>query len=196
MRTIYSFTMALLLTTLVGCGGTENAEGADGTDNKPASKAELTATIEKMENELVHEKSLEIDIDKAQLIVGYYKEYADRFPEEKIAPDYLFKAARVLIGLGSYQQAISYFERIKAHFPAYEKRGDAQFFIGFVFDEHLDQQGKAKENYEIFIEKYPTHNMVDDAQALIEKLGMSDEEWLQMVQERNKDLTDSTVVVP
>lgn len=194
IRTLALFSSGLLLTLLVACGGGTSGGDGNASTTDSLSKMELTDTIAKLENQLVNQTSLEIDVEKAQYVVGYYKEFADRFPEDEQSPAFLFKAARVLIGLGSYQQAISYFERIKTHFPGYDKRGDAQFFIGFVYDEHLNQMGKAKENYEMFLEKYPDHNMADDAKALIEKLGMSDEEWLQMVQERNANAGDSAQI--
>lgn len=122
-------------------------------------------------------------------IIQLYKQYADSFPKEKSAPGFLFKAANVCIGIRQYNQAISFLERLKAHFPEYEKSAESLFLLAFIYDNYLDQKGRAQEIYEEVIEKYPDHKFAADAKEVIKTLSMTDEELIKMFQEKEKERT-------
>lgn len=134
-------------------------------------------------------KKLEIltpDNSLAFEAIKLYKQFADSFPDEKAAPGYLFNAANVSIGIRQYIQAINFLERIKQHFPDYEKSPESLFLMAFIYDNYLDQKGRAREIYEEVIATYPQHKFASDAKEVIKTLEMSDEELIKMFQEKEK----------
>ena len=119
--------------------------------------------------------------------IKLYKQFADSFPNEKSAPDYLFKAANVSIGVRQYIQAINFLERIKTYFPGYEKSPESLFLMAFIYDNYLDQKGKARDVYQEVIDQYPGHKFASDAKEVIKTLEMTDEELIKMFQEKEKE---------
>jgi len=51
--------------------------------------------------------------------------------------------------------------------------------------------GKAKELYELFLEKYPEHDFADDAQFSLQYLGKSPEELMMEFEAQNADIPAS-----
>ncbi|MEM9024095.1 MAG: tetratricopeptide repeat protein, partial [Bacteroidota bacterium] len=121
----------------------------------------------------------EITDAKAQEVVTLYTGYVDANPWDSISPHYLFKAAEVNIGIKQHKAAISLYERLLEHYPEYDKRPETLYLIGFTYENHLDQMGKAREQYEALIEAYPSHKLAQDARYAIENLGLSDEELIE-----------------
>ncbi|PCJ83416.1 MAG: hypothetical protein COA57_11320 [Flavobacteriales bacterium] len=151
-------------------------------NSEVSEKEQLTQNITKLENQL--RKNDQLNESVANQVIQAYKEYADKFPNDSIAPDYLFKAGEVSIGLRQYTSAISFLERLNEHHPKYAKAPECFFLIAFVYDAYLSRKGKAKEMYEKFIEQYPDHHFADDAKASIEHMNMSDEDLIKMFQEK------------
>lgn len=120
-------------------------------------------------------------------IIQLYKQFADSFPNEKDAPQYLFKAANVSIGVRQFQPAISFLERIKKYYAEYEKSPESLFLMAFIYDNYLDQKGKAREIYQEVIDTYPSHKFASDAKEVIKTLEMTDEELIKMFEEKEKE---------
>lgn len=151
------------------------------------TKENLLDSINAKETEL---KKLEVLMPNNTMgfeMIKLYKQFADSFPNEKSAPGYLFQAANVSIGVAQYAQAISFLERIQSHFPEYEKSAEALFLMAFIYDNHLNQKGRASEVYEQVIEKYPQHKFAAEAKEVIKTLSMSDEELIKMFKEKEKE---------
>ncbi len=151
------------------------------------TKENLTDSISAKEIILKKLEVLTPDNSFAMEVIKLYQQFADSFPNEKIAPDYLFKAANVSIGVRQFNQAISFLERIKENFPAYEKSAESLFFMAFVYDNYLQQKGKASELYEEVIQKYPNHKFAFEAKEVLKTLTMSDEELIKMFQEKERE---------
>lgn len=122
----------------------------------------------------------------AKRLVTFYTDYANQFPQDSLAPEMLFMAGNVCIGLENYDEAISYFTRIDEHYKRYLKRPEAIYLSGFVADYHQNKKGLAKRYYDRVIELYPNHIFAKDAQLAINALTMSDEDLLKMFQEKNQ----------
>ena len=56
------------------------------------------------------------------------------------------------------------------------------FMKAFVFDNYLYRYDKARENYMLFIQKFPNHDLRRDAEKSIQFLGMSNAEILEILQ--------------
>lgn len=122
----------------------------------------------------------------AERLVTLYTDYANQYPQDSLAPEMLFMAGNVCIGLEEFDRSISYFERIDEHYKTYLKHPEAIYLSGFVADYHQNKKGVAKDYYEKVIELYPNHVFAKDAKQAIMALNMSDEELLRMFEEKNK----------
>ena len=120
----------------------------------------------------------------------FYSNYSGEKICGSITPEYLFKAGEVSIGLKEYDQAAGFFERIYNNYPDYNKRVESLYLVGFVYDEHANNYGKAKEYYEKVVANHPDHGFADDAKASIETLGLTDEEIIKKFEAKQKEMAN------
>ncbi len=113
--------------------------------------------------------------------------YALGFPQDENTADNLFKAAEVAKSLRTYTKSLSLYDWVIEKYPSYEKAPTALFLKGFIIENNIGDDEKAREIYNDFIAKYPQHELADDVQFLIENLGKTDEEILQMIEQRRKE---------
>ena len=126
-------------------------------------------------------------IDKAKVaeLIDSYVAFADQYPENTKAPDYLYSAANVSMNLMDSHKAIELFDRLMAEFSDYSKISECLFMKGFIYDNNLEDYEKAKEIYLEFLEKYPDDEFADDARASINNLGKSLEEIIEEFERQN-----------
>ena len=175
------YRMLLLLTTIcvTACSG-------------PSEKETMLAKVNALEKELKESTSMRIDLAKGKEMIAAYRTFADKFTQDSLAPEYLFKAGEIAMGIQDHDVALSYFQRINKHFRDFRKAPESLFLIGFIYDTYLDQQGKAKEIYEQVLEEYPEHHLADDAKASIQHLGMSDEDLIKMFKRKELEAKGDT----
>lgn len=161
----------------------ENSANAEQTDVK--SKEERLAEIAEIEDQVKQSKGKNAQ-SHAQRLEVHLEAFATDFRADSLAPEMLFKAGNVCIGLNDFEKSIAYFDRIAKHYPEYIKRPEVIYMAGFVYDYHLSQYGKAKDYYERVIAEYPNHIFADDAKKAIEVLGMSDEELMERFKKANE----------
>ena len=152
---------------------------------KEEAKASIIENIEQTKVQL-NEAGKKNKPSHAERLVTLYTDYADQYPKDSLAPEMLFMAGNVCIGLEEFDRSISYFERIDEHYKTYLKHPEAIYLSGFVADYHQNKKGLAKNYYEKVIELYPDHVFAKDAKQAIMALSMSDEELLKMFEEKNK----------
>lgn len=151
-------------------------------------KQNLTEKISKQEGKLKEADGNVIIPRDAHDMLSLYHEFSEKFPNEKITPDYLFKAGQIAMSIGNYQKSIDYFDRIRKNYPDFDKSPESLFIIGFIYDSYLFKKGMAKEIYEEVIEKYPDHKFAEDAKASINLLTMTDEELIEMFKQKEAKL--------
>jgi len=111
-------------------------------------------------------------------LIKTYETYAEENGKDSKSPEFLFKAAELNTALGKYNDAIKNYQTIQQKFTSYNKAAESLFLEAFVYENHLQNTVKAKDIYRQFIQKYPNHELTDDAKAsinFIEK-GLSPEE--------------------
>jgi len=112
--------------------------------------------------------------------------YALSNPEDKQSPEYLYKAAEVAKSIRSSSKSLSLYDWILSKYPNNERAPTALFIKGFILENELKNQVSAKSVYEEFLVKYPTHQLADDVQFLVENLGKSDEEIAKIIEGKQK----------
>ena len=120
------------------------------------------------------------------MALDLYSKFSQDYPKDDKSADYLFKAAGISRATGQYKKAISFYERVYNKYPDYTYAIEALYQQGLVYDDHLNDSARARNIYEAVIEKYPAHQYAKDAKQLIEYLGKSDEELIQLFEEKNR----------
>lgn len=139
--------------------------------------------IEELENELFEEDG-SLNLVAAQSIIEAYRQYAKENQNDSLSPEYLFKALEISIQAENPSQSLSIISTLEQKYPTFEKTSIALFLRGFVLENLNDQKG-AKVAYQEFIDKYPNHNFVDDAQSAINNLGKTPEELIKEFEATN-----------
>lgn len=157
----------------------------------------LKEKISRLEQSFYEDPDFTLDeegLAKASELEAAYLEYADQNKDSADAPEYLFKAADLAMSLDKPQESLDLYNRILFQYPDYAKAPECLFLVGFIYENYLQNYGKAKEIYESFLERYPDHEFADDAAISIKNLGKSPEELIKEFEEMNKEEMDSAVV--
>ena len=170
-----AFFLAVILTAvLTACGPKGNP---------------LESRISELEDELYQESGFTMDkegLDKAGELMSAYLEYADQLKDSTDAPFYLFKAADLAMSINRINESLEIYNRIIFQYPDFEKAPECLFLMGFIYENYLQNYGKAKEIYEQFLVKYPGNEFADDAASSIQNLGKSPEELIREFEEKNE----------
>jgi len=118
------------------------------------------------------------DMKKANELIKAYMGFADEYPEDESAPDYLFKAGEIAMNMNLPQTSVQAFDKIITKYPDFEKAAQCLFLKAFVFENLVGDLAKAEEFYKLFLEKYPEDDFADDAEVSLKFLGKSPEELI------------------
>ena len=142
--------------------------------------------ITQMENALFAEESSLDNLDKAKELMDGYTLFADQYPEDTLAPEYLFRAADIAMNINRGEMAINIYNRILKSYPDFRKAPECLFLKAYVYENNLGQLNKARVFYQEFIDKYPDNDFADDAEISIQNLGKSPEELIREFEEKMK----------
>jgi outer membrane protein assembly factor BamD (BamD/ComL family) len=70
-----------------------------------------------------------------------------------------------------FDEALVSFKNVLENYPESQFTAKAMFMVGFINANHIENFEEAKKYYELFIQKYPQHELVDSAKYEIEHLG-------------------------
>jgi tetratricopeptide (TPR) repeat protein len=141
------------------------------------------AAIEKFEDELFSSEEGVIDKTRALELVDMYVDFADNYPEDSLAVEYLFKGAEFCLNLGEGERSIELYDRVIMEYPDFRKVPECYFLKAYVYENFLGDLENAKTLYLLFIEKYPDNEFADDAAISIQNLGKSPEELIKQFEE-------------
>lgn len=144
------------------------------------------AAITAAEDALFDENQGITDKSKAMELVDLYVAFADNYPEDSMAAEYLFKGAEFCLSLGEGQRSIDLYDRVMLEYPDFRKAPECLFLKGYVFENYLGDLEEAKIIYELFLQKYPENDFADDARISIQNLGKSPEELIKQFEEQQQ----------
>lgn len=170
MRNLVSVVLVFAVIMFASCG---------------ASRDEKIASIKELETRLLKDSVSAKDEVAAYNLQVVYTDFSDDFPTDPEAPEYLFKAANLSINLGWGQSAIDILNKFISTYPDHAKTPEAYFYKGYVYDNQLNDDVKAGEVYQAYIEKYPNHDFAAAAEASIKNLGKTDEELIKEFEMKN-----------
>jgi TolA-binding protein len=185
MKQIRLFLVAGIALLLASCGnnGDNKEQPEQKTETKEPPREQYLEQIKRLEAEM--HKSTDINKDTAILAIKAYSDYATFFPDDTIAPYYLFKAGEIATATKLYQQALIYYETITSKYPDFKYAQESLYLQGFLLDNLLNDDDKAKTVYEQVITKYPTSKYAKDAKDAINNLGKTDEQLIQEFKKKN-----------
>jgi TolA-binding protein len=139
---------------------------------------DLKNAIALLEEKLYNNQDIQISKNDAIELIGLYEEYATSFPEDSVAPVYLFRASDLSMNLQRPEETIALFNELLASYPDYEKTPSVLFLKAFVYEDQLRDLDNAKKYYEEFLEKFPESDFADDAEMSLKNLGKTPEELI------------------
>lgn len=149
------------------------------------SRDEMMGNITKMETDM--KTSQKVDSNAVNELLSAYQNFASKYKDDSLAPDYLYKAAGLAVGFNRGTQAIDLYETIINTYPEYKRVPECYFMEAFAYENVIGNLAKTRENYTKFVVKYPDHELVDDAQAAVKFLGKSPEEMVREFEQMNAD---------
>lgn len=174
-KIIYSI---LISTLLIACAGNEEKVVATQDD-----RSILLERIKKFESELYVADKL--DPIKADMAITTYSEFIEKFPNDSLTPDFLFKAGEVATANMQYKQAIGYYKGVTTKFSKYKYIEECWYLQGYIWDNFLNKDDSAKVVYEQVIQKFPSSHYAQDAKAAIQNLGKTDEQLIEEFKKKN-----------
>jgi outer membrane protein assembly factor BamD (BamD/ComL family) len=108
-----------------------------------------------------------------------------------------YNKANELMSSENWEGAEENFQKILDNYPKGEHSAKALFMIGFINANYTNNLEKARKYYTKFLEKYPDHDLADDAKYEIENLGKNIEDlpFLQDEAAQNADTANKNNAV-
>jgi outer membrane protein assembly factor BamD (BamD/ComL family) len=113
-----------------------------------------------------------------------YIDFADKYPDDELSPEFLFKAGQRCNATGDHQQAITLFQKVIDTYPNHRIAEEALFLQGYVYENSLNDMSRAKTVYTAFLKKYPNSELAEDAKLSIENLGKTPEQIFEEMQQK------------
>ena len=124
------------------------------------------------------------------MAAGYasIENFVKKFPDDTLAPKYLFEKALLQEKQKKYSEVLSTLDGIYSQYPESKSASKAIFLEGFLYANVLNQLDKAKEKYQLYLDKYSQVDakMTNDVKMELQNLGKSPDEILKEIQEKAK----------
>ncbi len=178
MLKFVSLSIIISVLMLSSCTNTEKKAH----ENKSVTILDINA----LEAELFDAKITVPDTTKAKKLSELYIIYADKHPNDSVAPEFLYKAADISMNYGKPKLTIGIFKKLLTSYPDYKNTPTVTFLMGYVYENQLKDYINARKYYTEFIEKYPDSDFADDAKISLENLGKSPEELIKEFEHKIK----------
>lgn len=119
--------------------------------------------------------SLQLNDSLAYVLTKDYEAFSKKFPADKYAPEFLFKAADIANGMENYGKSIELFNLIADQYPDFNKAAESLFLCAFIY-EQAGNVVLAEKYYKEVIARYPKSELKAQSEASIKNLGKSPEE--------------------
>lgn len=182
MKNLRLFLVASGALLIASCGNNKNMEQKTIVGEPP--REEYIAHLKNLESEM--HKVVVVNETTARLAIQAYSDYATFFPNDTLAPAYLFKAGEIATAAKKYKTALGLYQTITSKYPDFKYVKESLYLQGFLLDNFLNDDAGAKIIYEQVIAKYPTTNYASDAKAAINNFGKTDEQLIEEFKKKNE----------
>lgn len=155
-----------------------------------SDKQELIESIKAGEEKLFSDSTLRMNDSIAKVVLGNYLLFSEKYKEDTLAAELLFKAADLSNGLQNPQQSVDLYSNFIERYPNHQKVAAAVFMQAFLYETALNDKDKAKAKYREFIEAYAQHPLYSSAKASYDQLdaGISDEQLIDLFEQKQDSL--------
>ena len=150
------------------------------------NKEKEISKIKDLEKATLSSNTVSIDYNKAKELVDAYINFVKNYSKDSACANYLFKAANISMNIGKAQLSVELFDQIIKDYSGFNKVADCMFMKAFVYDDKLKNINKAREAYKAFLNKYPSNEFADDAQACLDNLGKTPEQLIKEFEAKQK----------
>ncbi len=154
---------------------------------KKSEQDKLRDEISKHEAALYSDKTKEVDRDKALEMERLYISYSDKYADDTLSPEYLFRAAEIAENAGHPNNAITYLTKIEDNYKEYRNYPLVIFKKAYIYENCLKNIEFARNYYQKFIDDYPNHELVETANSSMMFLGMTDEQLVDILEKISKE---------
>jgi len=134
------------------------------------------------------------DKTKVNEMVALYLKFADKHSKDSLAPEYIYRAANLQMSVALNEEAISLLDRVIKDYQGYSKLPETYFLKAFIYDNNIKNISKARAAYTDFLQKFPKHDLADDAMISIDNLGKTPEQIVKEFELKMKQKSDSAVL--
>lgn len=132
--------------------------------------------IEKTELALADTTKIELDEALVKRAVLQYEDFAKAFPDDTLAPQFLYKAGEFYGIIGEHKKSLATYKRVYKEYKDFKKAPQCLFLQGFIYDDKMKDFNTSTRIYNQFLELYPQHELAESVKFLLENLGKSDEQ--------------------
>lgn len=153
---------------------------------KEPTRDELAHCIDSVEKPLMEAAQLDaVDTAKGNSLIALYVQFAEAFPTDTLAPEYLHRAAQVAGGMGLIDDMAAYYDRVIDNYTDYAKLDECYYEKGIALD-NAGRKDEARKAYNEFLEEFPDHFLAEDIRRALPLLDMSDEMLNEFLNEQMK----------
>lgn len=162
--------LLLLFITLYSC-----------KSGKDTTVAEINTNLELIEESF---RNNQLDTMAARKAEAAISDFVTSFPDDSLSAEYLFDLGMLYQKQRKFEEAVQVFNRVYTDYPASKHAANAVFLQGFLYANVLNNYEKAKEQYELYLAKYPEVDakITSDVQMELKNLGKSADEILKEIQ--------------
>jgi len=144
--------------------------------------------IEKTELALADTTKIELDEALVKRAVLQYEDFAKAFPEDTLAPQFLYKAGEFYGIIGEHQKSLATYKRVYEDYRDFKKAAQCLFLQGFLYDDKLKDFNTSRNIYNQFLKLYPEHELAKSVEFLLENLGKSNEQIIKELEAKRAAL--------
>ena len=155
------FFFGLLFLAACQSGETSGNETA-----KPDTTQVWLAELARIDSALLADETM--NPEKGWEAFKAFRSFARKNPTHPVAPNYHMKAAAIARNIpGKALMAIEEYTDVYKNYPKDTLAPQAQFLVGFTFDQALNDGERARKAYIKFIEDWPEHPLAAQARDLV-----------------------------
>lgn len=137
---------------------------------------------------MFNDSLLRLEPDLAYAFIDGCEAYSIVNRGEPESAEYLHKSAETLRSLRAIDKSLVVYDKIIEQYPDHPRASQALFLKAFTYDNNLKEFDSARKYYTVFLEKYPNDDFTSSANFLLENLGKSDDELIEILQSKgNKE---------
>ena len=124
--------------------------------------------------------------NKIQEAVADFESFVKENPESEKAPEALTKLASIyqnkmlktLNNTESLEKAVTIYRQVYDDYPNSKQAPTSLFMSSFILANELQKYNLAKASYNLFLQKYPNHELANSAREELNNLGLTPDEIL------------------